>query len=190
MQTLAEVIDELPALRSLSPAQRQTLSGCARNQVLSPGEEIMREGDAADAFYIVRAGGVAIVTQVPGRGEITIETLHAGDLLGWSWLVEPYRNAFGARALGATRVLAWPTAEIAVMGPKGAVEILFRKEIAESDDEVAATDAKINEYREKFAHPYVAAGRGYLDDIIDPRDTRPLLCEFAELAWRALGAES
>jgi len=73
--------------------------------------------------------------------------------------------------------LAWPTAEIAVMGPKGAVEILFRKEIAESEDEVAATDAKINEYREKFAHPYVAAGRGYLDDIIDPRDTRPRLID-------------
>jgi propionyl-CoA carboxylase beta chain len=73
--------------------------------------------------------------------------------------------------------LAWPTAEIAVMGPKGAVEILFRKEISESGDEVTATDAKINEYREKFAHPYVAAGRGYLDDIIDPRDTRPRLID-------------
>ncbi len=73
--------------------------------------------------------------------------------------------------------LAWPTAEIAVMGPKGAVEILFRKDIAESDDPAAATDAKINEYREKFAHPYVAAGRGYLDDIIDPRDTRPRLID-------------
>jgi propionyl-CoA carboxylase beta chain len=71
--------------------------------------------------------------------------------------------------------VAWPTAEIAVMGPKGAVEILFRKEISESDDEVAATEAKIDEYREKFAHPYIAAGRGYLDDIIDPRDTRPVL---------------
>jgi propionyl-CoA carboxylase beta chain len=76
--------------------------------------------------------------------------------------------------------LAWPTAEIAVMGPKGAVEILFRKEIAESDDPAAATDAKINEYREKFAHPYVAAGRGYLDDIIDPRDTRPRLIDALE----------
>jgi CRP-like cAMP-binding protein len=106
VQTLAELIDELPALRSLSPANRALLAGCARNQVFAPGEEIMREGDAADAFYIVRAGGVAIVTQVPGRGEITIETLHAGDLLGWSWLVEPYRNAFGARALGSTRVLS------------------------------------------------------------------------------------
>ncbi len=71
--------------------------------------------------------------------------------------------------------VAWPTAEIAVMGPKGAVEILFRKEISESEDEASATEAKIEEYREKFAHPYIAAGRGYLDDIIDPRDTRPVL---------------
>ena len=68
--------------------------------------------------------------------------------------------------------VAWPTAEIAVMGPKGAVEILFRKEIAESEDQVKATDEKIEDYRAKFAHPYIAAGRGYLDDIIDPRDTR------------------
>ena len=56
--------------------------------------------------------------------------------------------------------VAWPTAELAVMGPKGAVEILFRREIAESPDPQAATDAKIAEYREKFAHPYIAAGRG------------------------------
>ena len=76
--------------------------------------------------------------------------------------------------------VAWPSAEIAVMGPKGAVEILFRKEIAESGDVAAATDAKIEEYREKFAHPYVAAARGYLDDIIDPRDTRPVLINALE----------
>ena len=71
--------------------------------------------------------------------------------------------------------LGWPTAEIAVMGPKGAVEILFRREIAASADPQAATDARMAEYREKFAHPYVAAARGYLDDVIDPRDTRPRL---------------
>jgi propionyl-CoA carboxylase beta chain len=76
--------------------------------------------------------------------------------------------------------VAWPTAEIAVMGPKGAVEILFRKEISESADPAAATDARIEEYREKFAHPYIAAGRGYLDDIIDPRDTRPALIDALE----------
>ena len=71
--------------------------------------------------------------------------------------------------------LAWPTAEIAVMGPKGAVEILFRKEIAESEDPEAATDARIEEYRERLAHPYIAAARGYVDDVIDPRQTRPRL---------------
>ena len=71
--------------------------------------------------------------------------------------------------------LAWPSAEIAVMGPKGAVEILFRKEIAASDDPAAATEARMAEYREKFAHPYEAAARGYLDDVIDPRETRPRL---------------
>jgi propionyl-CoA carboxylase beta chain len=69
--------------------------------------------------------------------------------------------------------VAWPTAEIAVMGPKGAVEILFKREIANG----SSADEKIREYRDKFAHPYVAAGRGYVDDIIDPRETRPRLIE-------------
>jgi propionyl-CoA carboxylase beta chain len=71
--------------------------------------------------------------------------------------------------------LGWPSAEIAVMGPKGAVEILFRREIAAAEDPEAATERLMAEYREKFAHPYVAASRGYLDDVIDPRDTRPRL---------------
>ncbi len=76
--------------------------------------------------------------------------------------------------------VAWPTAEIAVMGPKGAVEILFKRELASADDPRDATDRKIDEYREKFAHPYIAAGRGYVDDIIDPRDTRPRLIDALE----------
>jgi propionyl-CoA carboxylase beta chain len=76
--------------------------------------------------------------------------------------------------------VAWPTAEIAVMGPKGAVEILFRKEITESDDPQRAMDERVAEYTAKFANPYVAAGRGYLDDIIDPRDTRPRLIDALE----------
>jgi propionyl-CoA carboxylase beta chain len=76
--------------------------------------------------------------------------------------------------------VAWPSAEIAVMGPKGAVEILFRKDIQGSSDPTVATDRKIEEYRQKFAHPYIAAGRGYLDDIIDPRETRPRLIDALE----------
>jgi propionyl-CoA carboxylase beta chain len=66
------------------------------------------------------------------------------------------------------------------MGPKGAVEILFRKDIADSADPARATDQMIDDYRAKFAHPYIAAGRGYLDDIIDPRDTRPRLISALE----------
>src|SRR5262249_3104160 len=76
--------------------------------------------------------------------------------------------------------VAWPTAEIAVMGPKGAVEILFRKEINESDEPQKATDTKVAEYTAKFANPYIAAGRGYVDDIIDPRNTRPRLIDALE----------
>ena len=67
---------------------------------------------------------------------------------------------------------AWPTAEIAVMGPKGAAEIIFKKEIADSDDPEAVLAQKEQEYRRKFANPYLAAERGYIDEVIEPRYTR------------------
>ncbi len=70
---------------------------------------------------------------------------------------------------------AWPTAEIAVMGPKGAAEIIFRREIAESKDPEKTLEQYEREYREKFANPFKAAERGYIDDIIEPRNTRPRL---------------
>ena len=77
--------------------------------------------------------------------------------------------------------LAWPTAEIAVMGPDGAVNIIFRKELAEADDPVARKAELVAEYREKFANPYVAAGRGFIDDVIEPRETRPRLINALEM---------
>jgi propionyl-CoA carboxylase beta chain len=67
---------------------------------------------------------------------------------------------------------AWPSAEIAVMGPKGAVEIIFKKEIAKSDNPEAEVENKLNEYVNKFANPYIAAERGFIDDVILPRDTK------------------
>ncbi len=76
--------------------------------------------------------------------------------------------------------LAWPTAEIAVMGPKGAVEILYRRDIAAAADPAARTAELEAEFREKFANPYLAAARGFLDDVIDPRDTRRRLIEALE----------
>ena len=76
---------------------------------------------------------------------------------------------------------AWPTAEIAVMGPKGAVEIIFNREIKAADDPAKLAEEKIEEYTEKFANPYIAAGRGYIDDIIEPSQTRRRLIEALEL---------
>jgi len=70
---------------------------------------------------------------------------------------------------------AWPSAEIAVMGPKGAVEIIFRKEIEKSSNKEKAVDEKVSEYREKFANPFIAAEQGYIDEVIVPRETRPKL---------------
>jgi propionyl-CoA carboxylase beta chain len=76
---------------------------------------------------------------------------------------------------------AWPTAEIAVMGPKGAVEIIFKKEIEKSDDKETAIRKKEEEFREKFATPYIAAERGYIDEVIEPADTRLRLIRALEM---------
>jgi acetyl-CoA carboxylase carboxyltransferase component len=77
--------------------------------------------------------------------------------------------------------LAWPSAEIAVMGPDGAVSIVFRKEMEKANDPVQRKADLVTEYREKFANPYIAAERGYLDDIIEPSETRPRLINALEM---------
>jgi methylmalonyl-CoA decarboxylase subunit alpha len=89
------------------------------------------------------------------------------------------RKAYGgsylamcSKELGADMVLAWPTAEIAVMGPDGAANIIFKKEIEESEDKSAKRSEKIAEYRNTVANPYIAAARGYIDGVIEPADTR------------------
>jgi acetyl-CoA carboxylase carboxyltransferase component len=76
---------------------------------------------------------------------------------------------------------AWPTAEIAVMGPEGAVNIIFRKQIAAASDPDSERERLVQEYRERFANPYVAAARGYIDDVIEPHDTRPRLIEALQM---------
>jgi propionyl-CoA carboxylase beta chain len=77
--------------------------------------------------------------------------------------------------------LAWPTAEIAVMGPDGAVNIIFRKELAQAEDADQRRAELVEEYRAKFANPYIAASRGYIDDVIEPRETRPRLINALEM---------
>ncbi|MFV9510759.1 acyl-CoA carboxylase subunit beta [Tepidibacillus sp. LV47] len=89
--------------------------------------------------------------------------------------------ALNSKSIGADLVFAWPNAEIAVMGPEGAANIIFSKEIEESEDPVATRAQKIAEYREKFANPYVAAAMGMVDDVIDPRETRKKLKQSLEM---------
>lgn len=99
------------------------------------------------------------------------------------------RKAYGgayiamcSRHLGASSVIAWPTAEIAVMGAEGAANIVFRKEIAASDDPDGTRQEKVKEYEDKFANPYVAASKGYVDVIVEPEKTREVLIQALEFA--------
>ncbi len=92
------------------------------------------------------------------------------------------RKAYGgaylamcSKDLGADMVFAWPTAEIAVMGPEGAANIIFKKEIEGAKDPAQTRSEKIQEYREKFATPYIAAKRGYVDSVIEPSESRQRL---------------
>jgi len=89
--------------------------------------------------------------------------------------------AMCAKDLRADQVIAWPTAEIAVMGSQGAANIIFRKEIAKADNPEKVRQEKIDEFQEKFSNPYEAAKRGYVDMVIDPRETRPRLITTFEM---------
>lgn len=89
--------------------------------------------------------------------------------------------ALNSKAIGADIVYAWPNAEIAVMGPEGAANIIFAKDMEQSDNPMATRAEKVGEYREKFANPYVAAANGMVDDVIDPRETRKKLRESLEM---------
>jgi propionyl-CoA carboxylase beta chain len=79
----------------------------------------------------------------------------------------------GSKHLRTDINLAWPTAEIAVMGPEGAVNIVYRRELGAAADQTAVRQQKVDEFRERFANPFIAAERGYVDDVIEPRETRP-----------------
>jgi len=89
-------------------------------------------------------------------------------------------DVLGSKHIRADANLAWPSAEIAVMGPEGAINIIFRDEITKSKDPERTRVKLVQEYREKFANPYIAAERGYLDDVIQPSETRPVLIKYLE----------
>ena len=98
------------------------------------------------------------------------------------------RKAYGgayvvmnSKSIGADLAYAWPSAELAVMGPSGAVEIVYRRELQQAEDPAARRAELVEEYTERYANPYIAAERGYVDDVIDPAETRIKLINGLEL---------
>jgi CRP-like cAMP-binding protein len=106
MENLERILSEHPFLKGMTERHIKVLVGCASNVVFKPDEFIIREGQPADSFYFIRQGLVMIETHAPQIGSVTIHTRHEGEVLGWSWMVPPYRWHFDARASETTRAIA------------------------------------------------------------------------------------
>ena len=107
MENLERVLREHRFLEDLTEEQTRYLVGCAKNAHFAPGAFLFREGDTADAFFLVRQGRVALEIHVPGRGPIEIESLGPNDVLGMSWFIPPYREHADARATETVVALAF-----------------------------------------------------------------------------------
>jgi CRP/FNR family cyclic AMP-dependent transcriptional regulator len=106
METFEKILSEHAFFHDLPGIHLGTLIGCVSNVKFGAGEFLFREGAPADQFYLIRHGRVAVEAFAPGRGNITIETIDEGEVVGWSWLFPPYTAHFDARALGLVRAFA------------------------------------------------------------------------------------
>ncbi len=176
--------------------QPRFLAGCLD---IDSSDKIARHVRFCDAFNIPVVTFVDTPGYLPG-----VDQEHGGIIRHGAKVLYAYseaqvpkisvvvRKAYGgaylamcSRSLGADVALAWPTAEIAVMGPEGACNIVFRREINSAEDPEQKRQEKISDYRERFANPYIAASRGYIDAVIQPQQTR---CRVAE-ALKALSGK-
>jgi CRP-like cAMP-binding protein len=107
VENLERVLREHEFLKGLSAEQTALMVECAKNLRFAAGDFLLREGDAADTFFLVRAGEVSIELHVPGRGVVQMERLGPGDVLGLSWLFPPYRVQLDARAVGPVIALGF-----------------------------------------------------------------------------------
>lgn len=105
METLEPILAEHPFFKGMPPELLKLLVSCASNVKFDAGDYISREGQEATEFFIIRQGKVALELFSPTHGAITIETLEDGEVLGWSWLLPPYRSHFDARAVELTRTI-------------------------------------------------------------------------------------
>ncbi|MCT4565937.1 MAG: methylmalonyl-CoA carboxyltransferase [Maledivibacter sp.] len=168
--------------------QPKVLAGCLD---ISASDKAARFIRTCDAFNIPLLNIVDVPGFLPGTTQEYGGIIRHGAkmLYAYSEATVPkvtliVRKAYGGsyigmcnKELGADIVLAWPSAEIAVMGPKGAANIIFRKDISDADNPAEMRQRKINEYTEEFATPYKAAERGMVDDVIEPNSTRPRLVD-------------
>ncbi|GMV36845.1 MAG: hypothetical protein AMXMBFR61_13530 [Fimbriimonadales bacterium] len=106
METLERILREHKFFRDLEPQHIELLVGCASNVRFSEGEFICREGDEATQFFLIRGGSVALEINTHDRGPLVVQTLGEGDILGWSWLIWPYKWHFDARCLDLVRAIA------------------------------------------------------------------------------------
>lgn len=107
IKALEDLLAETPFFKDLDPAYRSMLAGCGMNVVFRAGDFLFRENDPAERFFLIRAGKVALEIAVPGRGPVIIQTVQEGEVLGWSWLVPPYRMQYDGRAVELTRAIAF-----------------------------------------------------------------------------------
>ena len=106
METLERIITEHPFFAGLDYGFTQLMVSCASNVRFQAGTYILREGDPANTFYLIRAGRVAVEVLAPPRRPIIVSTLGVGEILGWSWLLPPFQWKFHARAVDETRAIA------------------------------------------------------------------------------------
>jgi acetyl-CoA carboxylase carboxyltransferase component len=167
--------------------QPQVLAGTLD---IDASEKAARFVRTCDAFNIPIVTFVDVPGFLPGTDQEYGGIIRHGAKLLYSYCEASVpriqiitRKAYGgayvvmnSKSIGADLAFAWPSAEIAVMGPQGAVNIIFRKELEAAEDQETRRVELVEEYTERFANPYVAAERGYVDDVIDPSDTRVVLC--------------
>ena len=107
METLDELIAHAPVFAGLGSEDLTLIAGCAQNVGFDDGELLFREGEPADTFYVVRRGRVSLELHTPECGGLVIDTIEPGEVVGWSWLFEPYVWHFDARAAGPLRAIAF-----------------------------------------------------------------------------------
>lgn len=107
MRTIEDLIAHASVFAGLASEHLELVAGCGQNDRADAGEFLFREGDPAQRFYLIRSGAVSLEVEAPGRGQLRIETLDAGEVVGWSWLFAPYRWALDARVLEPTALVAF-----------------------------------------------------------------------------------